>query len=81
MAKKFIVKQNYMKPNGLNTKINTGYRENTYADALNRALEIERGTMQDMNYGPCEIYYGGRAAELQGFEVRFDREQGCFFNV
>mgnify|MGYP006426121411 CR=1 FL=1 len=80
--KKFILKRSYLGKDGLTKYESWPERFNTYADALNEVMKLDRSFAQrrDPDHMGFTVYWGGRPAEGR-FEVTYNREDRMFSNA
>lgn len=80
---KFILKRAYLGKDGLKKWESWPEKFNTYADALNAIMDIDRqlyAAQRDPDHMGFEVRYGGKPAELY-FNVWYDPVKRRFVNI
>lgn len=79
---KFILKRAYLGKDGLKKWESHDERFDTYADALNAILRLEkeRAGQRDPDHMGYEVRHGGKPAEGR-FDVHYDKTTRTFRNV
>ena len=80
--KKFILKRSYLGNDGLTKYESWPERFNTYADALNEVMKLDRAFVErrDPDHMGFTVFQGGKPAEGR-FEVIYDRNARMFSNA